>query len=95
MSTTKLEKESLEAHVDLCAERYEHLKQELKTLQDTQDSTNRRLDKLDLMMEKIADKLTEKENSALKSILGVAGTLILTLLGTLGGVLWFMLTTTP
>ena len=92
MSTTEFEKQNLEAHVDLCAERYGHLKQELENLQQGQLSTNQRLEKLEKMMEGIANSLAEKENTALKSIIKVAGTLILTLLGTLGGVLWYLLT---
>jgi len=93
MSTTEFEKQNLEAHVDLCAERYGHLKQELENLQQGQLSTNQRLEKLEKMMEGIANSLAEKENTALRSIIKVAGTLILTLLGTLGGVLWYLLTT--
>lgn len=93
MSTTEFEKQNLEAHVDLCAERYGHLKQELENLQQGQLATNQRLEKLEQMMEGIANSLAEKENTALKSIIKVAGTLILTLLGTLGGVLWYLLTT--
>jgi chromosome segregation ATPase len=92
MSTTKLEKQSLEAHVDLCAERYGHLEQELNNLRLATLATNQRLDKLDEMITKIADKLTEKENAALKTIIKVASTVILGLLGTLSGVLWYMLT---
>ena len=92
MSTTELEKQSLEAHVDLCAERYGHLEQELKALQQATMATNQRLDRLEEMIEKISNKLTEKENTALKSIIKVAGTLILTLLGTLGGVMWYLIT---
>jgi len=92
MSTTELEKQSLEAHVDLCAERYGHLEQELKALQQATLATNQRLDKLEEMMVKIADKLTEKENSALRTIIKIAGTVIVTLLGTLGGVMWYIIT---
>jgi hypothetical protein len=33
MSTTKLEKENLEAHVDLCAERYRQLETRLGTIE--------------------------------------------------------------
>jgi len=92
MSTTEYEKHNLEAHVDLCAERYEQLKLELENLQNGQIATNQRLDKLEEMMRQIAESLTEKENSALRSIIKVSGTLILTLLGTLGGVLWYLIT---
>ena len=92
MSTTELEKQSLEAHVDLCAERYGHLEQELKNLQHTTTATNSRLDRLEEMIKNISDRLTEKENSALRTIIKIAGTVIVTLLGTLGGVLWYVIT---
>lgn len=92
MSTTELEKQSLEAHVDLCAERYGHLEQELKNLQQTTTATNSRLDRLEEMIKQISDKLTEKENSALRSIIKISGTVIVTLLGTLGGVMWYIIT---
>jgi hypothetical protein len=92
MSTTELERQSLEAHVDLCAERYGHLEQELKLVQQGQGITNSRLNKMEEMIERIAATLTEKENNALRSIIKVAGALILALLGTLGGVLWYIIT---
>lgn len=91
MSTTEYERHNLEAHVDLCAERYEQLKLELENLQNGQMAVDRRLDKLERMMREIADSLTEKENTALRSIIKVSGTLILTLAGTLGGVLWYII----
>ena len=92
MSTTELEKQSLEAHVDLCAERYGHLEQELKNLQQATLATNQRLDKMEEMMIKISDKLTEKENIALRTIVKIAGTIIIALLGTLSGVMWYVIT---
>jgi len=91
MSTTEFEKHNLEVHVDLCAQRYEQLKLELENLQNGQLATNQRLDTLEEMMRQIALRLTEKENSALRSIIKVSGTLILTLAGTLGGVLWYII----
>lgn len=92
MSTTKLERESLEAHVDLCAERYGHLEQELKNLQQATLATNQRLDKLEEMIVGISDKLTQKENTALRSIIKITSTLIIALLGTLSGVVWYIIT---
>ena len=91
MSTTKLERESLEAHVDLCAERYGHLEQELKNLQQATLITNQRLDKLEGMIVGISDKLTQKENTALRSIIRVSGVIIVGLLGTLSGVVWYII----
>ena len=38
--TTMLEKENLEAHVDLCAERYRRLEEKYQQLQDTIDKSN-------------------------------------------------------
>lgn len=92
MSTTDLEKQSLEAHVDLCAERYGQMKLELQQLQAGQTATNKRLDKLNHVIEKIDDKLQEKENQALRGIVRVAGSVIFTLLGALGGIAWYLLT---
>jgi hypothetical protein len=37
---TMLEKENLEAHVDLCAERYRRLEEKYQQLQDTIDKSN-------------------------------------------------------
>jgi hypothetical protein len=34
VDTTEIEKKSLEAHVELCAERYKHLEQKLETLDE-------------------------------------------------------------
>ena len=93
MSTTELEKQSLDAHVDLCAERYGHLKKEIKDLYNEQLTTNLRLDKLEGMIESISDKLTEKENNVLRSIIKVSGVTIVGLLGTLSGVIWYIITT--
>lgn len=93
MSTTDLEKQSLEAHVDLCAERYGQMKLELETLKAGQFAANERLDKLQIMIERIDDRLHEKENQALRGIVRVAGTVIFALIGTLGGVAWFLITT--
>ena len=93
MSTTDLEKQSLEAHVDLCAERYGQMKLELEQLQVGQCAANVRLDKLQIMIERIDDRLHEKENQALRGIVRTAGTVIFALLGTLGGVAWYLITT--
>jgi hypothetical protein len=92
VSTTDLEKQSLEAHVDLCAERYGQMKLELEQLQAGQTATNNRLDNLKHVIEKIDDKLQEKENQALRGIVRVAGSVIFTLLGALGGIAWYLLT---
>jgi dihydroxyacetone kinase len=92
MSTTNLERTSLEAHVDLCAERYDHLQRELGTLQHGQSATNQRLDNLEKMVKEIVDTLREKEHNALRSIIKIGASIIVTLLGSLSVVLWYVIT---
>ena len=92
MSTTELEKTSLEAHVDLCAERYGQMKKNLEMLADGISNTNSRLDTLESLIIAIANRLTEKENNALRSIIKISGILIAGLLGSLATVIWYFLT---
>lgn len=92
MSTTKLERESLEAHVDLCAERYGHVRQELNTLKQGQAGTNSRLDSLESMIKQIHTKLADREVSAMRLIVKFTATVIVTLIGALGGVIWYVIT---
>lgn len=65
--TTSLEKQSLEAHVDLCALRYLQL--------DT------RLTHLESKVEEIHDDIIEGQKSMTKVIIGTAGTVIAGVLG--------------
>lgn len=65
--TTKLEKESLEAHVDLCAMRYFQL--------DT------RLTNLESKVGSIHKDILEGQKSMTKVIIGTAGTVIAGVLG--------------
>jgi hypothetical protein len=65
--TTKLEKESLEAHVDLCAMRYLQL--------DT------RLTNLEEKVNTIHTDIIEGQKSMTKVIIGTAGTVIAGVLG--------------
>ena len=64
--TTKLEKESLEAHVDLCAVRYENL--------------DNRMTRLEQKVSDIHDDVTEGQKSLAKVIIGTAGTIIAAIL---------------
>jgi|SaaInl74LU_5_DNA_1037368.scaffolds.fasta_scaffold00037_17 hypothetical protein len=92
MSTTGLEKESLEAHVDLCAERYGQMKKDLEMLAHGINNTNTRLDNLENLIITIDNRLSEKENNALRSIIRIAGILIFGLLGSLATVVWYFFT---
>jgi hypothetical protein len=60
--TTNLEKESLEAHVDLCALRYEQL--------------DRRMTNLENKVEHIHEDIIHGQKSMTKVLIGTAGTVI-------------------
>ena len=68
MSTTDLERTSLEAHVDLCAIRYEAL--------------DKRLTKVEEKLDDIAEDMKAGQNSLAKVIIGAAGTIVAGLLST-------------
>jgi len=69
MSTpTKLEKESLEAHVDLCALRYEQL--------------DGRLTSVEKKMEEMHDDMRLGQSSLIKVLIGASGTIVAGLLST-------------
>ena len=66
MSTTSLEKENLEAHVDLCAQRYEVLEG--------------RLTKIEEKVESIHSDMIDGQKSMTKVLIGTAGTIVAGLL---------------
>ncbi len=67
--TTDLEKQSLEAHVDLCAIRYQNL--------------DNRMDKIEKKVEAIHEDITEGQKSMTKVLIGSAGTIVAGLLSTI------------
>ena len=69
LPTTDLEKESLEAHVDLCALRY-------KNLDD-------RMTKIESKVEEIHDDIKSGNQSMTKVLIGAAGTIVAGLLSTI------------
>jgi hypothetical protein len=66
--TTSLEKTSLEAHVDLCALRYDNLNNRLSTVEST--------------LKSIHEDIKSGQNSMTKVLVGTAGTVIAGLLST-------------
>jgi len=69
MSTTQLERASLEAHVDLCAIRYEALDGRLTNVEKKLDS--------------ISEQMAAGQNSLSKVIIGATGTIVAGLLSTI------------
>lgn len=68
-TTTSLEKESLEAHVDLCALRYNNLDNRLTNVETT--------------LKEIHTDIKAGQNSMTKVLIGTAGTVIAGLLSTI------------
>ena len=66
---TNLEKENLEAHVDLCQERYEQLEGRLTKIEEKVDHLHR--------------DITEGQKSMTKVLIGTAGTIVAGLLSTI------------
>ena len=69
MITTDIEKESLEAHVELCAQRYDAMKDNMERMEE-------RLTNVEVIVKQIKDMLAEKENQAYKKLLGIGFTII-------------------
>ena len=67
--TTDLEKENLEAHVDLCQQRYENLES--------------RLTKIETKVDSIHKDGVEGQKSMTKVLIGAAGTIVAGLLSTI------------
>jgi archaellum component FlaC len=60
LETTEIEKKSLEAHVELCAERYNALENKLSVLEDKLSGLKTMIIEVHNMVEKMADKRTDQ-----------------------------------
>ena len=75
MQQSRLERENLEAHVDLCAERYRVLEEKLDKLDD-------KFDRLETAMDSLVEKQVQDKASSNKLLIGAAATVIAGLLST-------------
>lgn len=69
MSFADIEKENLEAHVELCAERYKNLEHKL-------DSLDGRMTKLEEHVVAIKDSLSNQDNGVNKQLITIGTTII-------------------
>jgi F0F1-type ATP synthase assembly protein I len=69
MSTKEFEKTSLEAHVELCAERYEQLDKRLEQLED-------RTAKIEGLVVEIKDTISESSHGQSKQLITIGTTVI-------------------
>lgn len=68
MSTTDIEKKSLEAHVELCAERYAQLESKLSSFEN-------RMDKLETHIIEVKDAIKTTANDNNKTIITIGTTI--------------------
>jgi uncharacterized protein YlxW (UPF0749 family) len=85
---SRLERENLEAHVDLCAERYRVLEEKLNRLED-------KVDDLSESISKMVEKQANDKAGTNKLVIGAAGTVIAGLLSTVVLLLLNLQTVTP
>jgi prefoldin subunit 5 len=78
MSSTQIEKKSLEAHVELCAERYANLDTKLDNLEG-------RMDKLEAHIVDIKDALSRVGTEGHKTLITIGTAIFVSLLGGLIG----------
>lgn len=80
--TTPIEKKSLEAHVDLCAERY-------KLMALKVDSVNKKVDDLDALIKEVHDMVAGMTQRRNDQLISWGAGIIATLIGVVG---WLMIT---
>lgn len=71
VDTTDIEKKSLEAHVELCAERYRMLELKIENVESTVGSVKKMVTEVHEMMHKMSDKQTDRLISWGIGIIGV------------------------
>jgi DNA-binding ferritin-like protein len=85
---TSLEKENLEAHVDLCAERYRRLEEKFESVSHRMDVIEERLEAMSIKSsaqhEELKKMVREGQESKFKVLVTTAGSVIAALLATLG-----------
>jgi prefoldin subunit 5 len=74
MASTDIEKENLEAHVELCAERY-------KNLHDRLDSLDTRMSKIESLIADIKQSVTAAPNESNKAIIAIGTTVLGAMIG--------------
>jgi uncharacterized protein Yka (UPF0111/DUF47 family) len=84
MSIKDIEKENLEAHVELCSERY-------KALHDKFDAVNHRLDKQEAMLSEIRSAVISNDQTRNKQLMTWGGSLITLLISAVGALVFVML----
>jgi predicted nucleic acid-binding Zn-ribbon protein len=84
-TTTEIEKKNLEAHVEICAERYKNLETKLQNLDERIDGLDGRMDKVEGHLIAIKDAVTagdeKSSNRTFNVIVTIFGVILTALLG--------------
>lgn len=91
-ATTEIEKKSLEAHVELCAERYKNLDNKLDTVEKTVSEVERKMElkmsAMEAVLDDIRDMITKMQHHRNNQLISWGVGIIATLLSILGFLLW-------
>jgi prefoldin subunit 5 len=77
MASSDIEKKSLEAHVELCAERYKNLDERLCSLDD-------RMGKLETLIVEVKQAIATVPNESNKTLIAIGTTVFGALIGVIG-----------
>jgi len=91
-TTTEIEKKNLEAHVEICAERYKNLETKLENLEGRMDNLDERMDKFEDHLVDIKNAVTagdEKHSSrTIQILLSIFGVILAGFIGFLSRALF-------
>jgi archaellum component FlaC len=83
IASTPLEKENLEAHVDMCALRYEQMNNKLEEIDVQFNKIDKRFDSIDRKIESIEYDVKRGNNAILVALIGATATIIAAFVGAL------------
>lgn len=83
MPTTSLERENLEAHVDLCAERYDAMDKRIERMENQLEKFEKRFDSIDEKIDGIKDAVALQNAMMTKALIGAAGTIVVAVISTI------------
>lgn len=91
-ATTEIEKKSLEAHVELCAERYKNLDNKLDTVEERVGEVERKMETkmtaLETVLDDIREMITKMQHHRNNQLISWGIGIIATLLSMVGFLLW-------
>lgn len=81
IASTPLEKENLEAHVDMCALRYEQMNKKLEEIDVQFEKIDKRFDSIDNKIERIEYDMKKGNTAILVALIGATATIIAAFVG--------------